>query len=189
VAALGKALKSLKATFRELDAAWYLFGAQAAFVYGAQRTTIDADVTMIQGHRASQEIADALVAHDFALRFPDPTFVARTRVVPIVHLGGMLVDVVLGGGGFDDVFAARAVKHRVDGILVPVATAEDIVVMKVSAGRPKDNQDVIAMLRSPRTNVDPEKVRDDLATLEAILDQSDLLPAFEALLKHARHAR
>ena len=61
--------------------------------------------------------------------------------------------------------------------------------MKVLAGRDKDSRDIITMLKSPRTNVDTQTVSARLAEFEAILEQSDLLPAFEALLKHARRSR
>jgi len=57
----------------------------------------------------------------------------------------------------------------------------------VLAGRAKDVEDVLAMLAA--NDVDAEAVRADLRELELLLDQSDLLPAFEAAVRRALRAR
>jgi hypothetical protein len=77
------------------------------------------------------------------------------------------------------------VKRKLGGVIVPVAAPEDIIVMKILAGRDKDSTDVRDMLNANRS-IRPDMVRETLAELEEALDQSDLLPAFERLLKVAR---
>lgn len=54
---------------------------------------------------------------------------------------------------------------------------------KVLAGRPKDLEDVQALLE--RTDIDRGEVRSLLGQLEEALAQSDLLPAFEAACRRA----
>ena len=72
-----------------LDAAsvrWYLFGAQAALLYGAARLTADVDVTVDLGDRPTSVLLDPLASAGFELRVPDAAgFVERTRVLPLVH--------------------------------------------------------------------------------------------------------
>jgi hypothetical protein len=69
---------------------------------------------------------------------------------------------------------------------VRVAAVEDLVVMKILAGRPKDLEDVRAMLAARRGSMDTAYIRDMLHLLEEALAQSDLLPAFEQALTHGR---
>ena len=62
-----------------------------------------------------------------------------------------------------------------------VATAEDMIVMKVLAGRGKDLDDARAILIAQRGNLDLVRVRQLLTMLDQALDRSDLLTAFNAL--------
>jgi hypothetical protein len=113
-------------------------------------------------------------------------FVARTRVLPFLHAATrMPLDVVLAGPGLEEEFLARAQRVDLEGVVVPVLAAEDLIVTKTLAGRPKDRDDVVGILRERGTSLDLEQVRRTLRLLERALDQSDLLPAFEADLDRA----
>jgi predicted nucleotidyltransferase len=74
---------------------------------------------------------------------------------------------------------------NIDGVSVPVASPEDVIVMKVLAGRPKDQEDVRSVLRERQSRLDLDYIRDTLGILEQALDQSDLLPAVELQLRRA----
>jgi hypothetical protein len=52
--------------------------------------------------------------------------------------------------------------------------------MKILAGRPKDIEDVRAVLRERRATIDVAYIRSTLGLLEEALSQADLLPRFEA---------
>lgn len=180
LAALGSALKSLRVR-------WYLFGAQAALLYGASRLTADVDVTVQLGDQETANLVQALERAGFRLRVRDVGgFVARTRVLPFVYpRSGMPVDIVLAGPGLEDLFFRRRRRRIVDGVPVFVASPEDVAVMKVLAGRGKDEDDTIAILAAqPRLNL--RRIRTTLGALERALDQSDLRPRFERLLARAR---
>lgn len=170
----------------ELQVGWYLFGAQAALLYGSPRLTADADITVQLGSVSNEELVEALQAHGFDLRITDQAFVRTTRVLPIVHRSsGFPADVVLGGPGLEEAFLARAVNRAVHGLQVPVAAPEDLIVMKVLAGRRKDEEDVTAVLSAQRGRLDLELIRRTLRALAEALAQDDLLPTFERLLVEA----
>src|SRR5438552_19163909 len=77
-------LAALAAALDRLGVAWYLFGAQAALLYGAARLTADVDVTVRLGDQPTSALVDALVAAGFELRVRGVHgFVARTRVLPL----------------------------------------------------------------------------------------------------------
>jgi hypothetical protein len=170
----------------ELKVGWYLFGAQAALLYGSPRLTADADITVQLGQLAPPAFAATLERHGFELRVADEAFVRTTRVLPIVHRSSNFpADVVLGGPGLEEAFLERAATHVVHGLEIPVAAAEDLVVMKVLAGRRKDEEDVVAMLSAQRGKLDLALVRRNLHDLSEALSQDDLLPLFERLLLEA----
>jgi hypothetical protein len=133
--AVAELLDGLREAFGELRLPWYLFGAQAALLYGAARLTADVDVTV------------------------EP--------------------------GLEELFASRAHELDVAGIRVPVARAEDLIVMKVLAGRDKDIGDIESVLLA-QSGLDLELIRETLRLLEQALDQSDLLPLFEQVLLRTR---
>jgi hypothetical protein len=58
--------------------------------------------------------------------------------------------------------------------------------MKLLAGRPKDLDDVTAIVAARTDTLDLDYVRDTLRLLEDALGQSDLLPALDESLSRAR---
>ncbi len=186
---LADALAALARALKKLGAPWYLFGAQAALLYGAARLTADVDVTVQLRRRTSAELVGALEKAGLRLRVRDVgEFVARTRVLPFVHSrSGMPVDIVLAGPGIEECFFRRRRYRVIEGVRVPLASPEDLIVMKVLAGRGKDEDDIVAILAAQR-RLDLKRIRETLGVLQRALDQGDLAPRFETLLKRARTA-
>ena len=103
--------------------------------------------------------------------------------MPFIHrVTSLPLDVVLSGPGLEERFFARTEGRDIEGVRTRVASAEDIVVMKTLAGRPKDVEDVIAILAACGAGLDLRYIRDTLQLLESALAQSDLAPAFERAL-------
>ena len=175
-------LADLGAALAAIHVEWFLFGAQAAIVYGVARLTADVDVTARMPERLSNRaLVDALAARGFRLRFDDPAIVEQGRVLPFAHdATGLPVDVVLAGPGLEDEFFARAELHDIDGVNVRVVDVSDLIVMKVLAGRPKDIEDVVTLLRVQESGIDLARVSRLLQMLESALGQSDLIPALES---------
>jgi len=173
-------LDSLRSSFEALDADWYVFGAQAALVHGAVRMTADVDVTVFPGDHTAEAFLEALEGHGFELRGVDADFVRETRVLPLIHLAtGINADVVLGGPGLEELFRSRVVSADLGGTRVPVAAAEDVVAMKILSGRPKDRDDVVAIIAAQGPGLNHQRVRETLELLEKALDRSDLVAELE----------
>ena len=71
--AVAEVLLALRTAFDELGADWYLFGAQAALVYGAARLTADVDVTAQLGDMPTETLVRALRKQRIELRLDDRT--------------------------------------------------------------------------------------------------------------------
>lgn len=163
---------------------WYVFGAQAVLVWGRPRLTADVDVT---AHIHPEHVGDFIrsIEHaGFELRVPDvEAFVARTRVLPCLHRAtGLPLDIVLAESGLEELFLSRAVPVDLGGVRVPVIAAEDLIVTKILAGRPKDLDDVDGVLRERLPSLDLGTIRATLGLLEEALSRSDLRLAFDAAL-------
>jgi hypothetical protein len=181
---------SLARAFALAGASWYVFGAQAALLYGVARFTADVDVTARLPNDDTSILARALLESGFALRVEDEGFVQRTRVLPVVHVAtGIPVDIVLAGPGIEEAFLERAEMRDLEGVRVPVARPEDVAAMKILAGRPKDIDDVVAILAARTGGFDLALLRRTLQTLEEALGQSDLSSALEEALARASGQR
>jgi predicted nucleotidyltransferase len=103
-------------------------------------------------------------------------------VLPVRHTAtGIPVDIVIAGPGIEELFLQRAQVHDLGGVKVPVACAEDVIVMKILGGRPKDLDDVSAILAAKRHDLDLELVKDTLRLIEHALDRSDLVSELERI--------
>ncbi len=180
---LAELLADLRQALADLGARWYLFGAQAAIVHGTTRLTADVDIT-VQLPGALVDLIAGLGRAGFESRVEDVVvFAEANRVLPLVHARTrMPVDVVLAGPGLEELFLARAEERTIDDVTVPVATAEDVIVMKVLGGRAKDLEDVAAIVRAQRSKLDLTSVRDTLRQLEQALGRGALMAALEKIL-------
>ena len=127
---------------------WFVFGAQAVVVWGRPRLTADVDITVRLKHGDPADFWREMEKAGFRLRVSDPEpFIARARVLPFLHTATQLpLDIVLAGPGIEDQFIERAIRIEIEGLSVPVASPEDLIVMKVLAARPKDVEDIRAIL-------------------------------------------
>ncbi|MBN8613995.1 MAG: nucleotidyl transferase AbiEii/AbiGii toxin family protein [Deltaproteobacteria bacterium] len=185
---IAETLRALREAFESLGLRWYVFGAQAAILYGSSRMTEDVDVTLDPGRVTTKTILEALDDAGFSPRTEDIEVLAVTaRVLPIEHRGsGTPVDVVLAGPGLEEDFASRARHHSIAGETVPVAAVEDLVVMKLLAHRPHDIEDVIAVLRANRATIDLDRARVTLVELEAAIEDDSLVSRLDEALRRVR---
>lgn len=186
--AAASALADLARALNRLGLRWYVFGAQAAIHYGSPRSTADVDVTVELAERAPSELLSALRAVGIEPRIElDEAFIAATRVLPMVHTPTRMdVDVVLAGPGPEETFLSRVRQSQFEGVSVPIASPTDLVVMKILAGRPKDLDDVVAVLRAAPQGLDTDDARRMLVEMEQLLGQSDLAPLLEQAIARAR---
>jgi Nucleotidyltransferase of unknown function (DUF6036) len=179
-AAVAELLRVLAGVMKSQGLSWFLFGAQAAILWGSSRFTGDVDVTVAIPDDALEDFIEAMAEHEFALKFPDRDFIQRSRVLPFIHRPtNMALDVVRAGPGLEEEFAQRTISVELQQTSVPVISPEDLIVMKVLAGRPKDIDDIRGVIHEHRETLDVERIRTLLRFLEQALTQSDLLPEFE----------
>lgn len=176
-------LAAVAPVLRQSGNRWYLFGAQAVTVWGRPRVSADVDITAAVAAPYDDFVA-AMLRAGFDLRLSDwREFVARTRVLPLLHRATrMPLDVVLAGPGLEEEFLDRALVVSLAGMEVPVISPEDLIVTKLLASRPKDVEDVRGILEERHERLDLVRIRSLLRLLETALSRSDLTSDFERLL-------
>jgi hypothetical protein len=131
---------------------YMVIGGQAVLVHGEPRLTRDIDITVGVGVDGIDRVLAVL--DDVGLK-PLPSdpraFAAQTMVVPSLDEGsGIRVDVILSFTSYEAQAIERASAVAMEGGSVRVASPEDLVVLKVFAGRPRDLEDVRnVLLRNP----------------------------------------
>jgi len=186
--AQSEVLAALARVFRKLRARWYVFGAAAVSVRARPRLTDDLDVTVLIAPGQRQDLVDAVRAAGFTFEHDFATILRTSAVLRTRHRRTKLpIDIVIGGPGLEEEFAERASLIKFGRTRVPVISTEDLLACKLLAGRPKDLEDVRALLREDI--VDLARARALLKRIESELDQSDLSPMLELLLKERRGRR
>jgi hypothetical protein len=163
---------------------WYLFGAQAVALHGVPRVTADDDVTVEPTAAGTAPLVKRLVRAGFALQPVGDidSFVAQTRVLPFVHLATQTsFDVVLSGPGLEEEIHRRVVRRRLGRVDLRVIDVNDLLVLKMLASRPKDLEDVAALVRAAPDGLSRTAVIDRLREFERALDVSDLVQRFESI--------
>lgn len=147
----------LRELFRALDqhrVDYLVIGGVAAQVHGRRRTTKDLDVTPAPDPENFERLAAALVAleaHPTELgpSAPSPT-AEQLRLAPVVpplttrHGDLHILNEVPGAGAYI-AMRARALATDLDGIAVLIVGVDDLIRMKLSAGRPSDIEDIEAL--------------------------------------------
>ncbi|MEM9798961.1 MAG: hypothetical protein AAGA20_01460 [Planctomycetota bacterium] len=153
---VAEALRAIAGAFRRLGLDWYLFDAQAAILRGSRRLTEDIGVTVMAGALRPDVLLEACERTDLRMRFaPDDDFIARTRVLPLVHGASKVpVDVVLGGPGLEEHILASAERATAAGVDLLLPTAVHLIAVKLLAGRPRDLEDSAAMARAGAVPLD-----------------------------------
>jgi hypothetical protein len=133
-----------------------LVGGLAASLRGQTRATADIDVIIGINVDRAVAFASGLEGTKFRPLFDDVTeVVERSFILPLRHrLSNVKVDLALGLSGFEQQALARAQPMEIFGTLVPVVTAEDLLVMKILAGRPQDEQDARGIVTVQKDRLD-----------------------------------
>ncbi len=159
-----------------------VIGGVAASLVGRPRLTRDVDCLVVGGD--AEHLLRTAQEFGFRPRIPDATsFALESQVVLLRHeTSGVDVDVTLGALPFEEEVVARATRVGVAGVTLPVATAEDLVVMKAVAGRPRDLADIEGILDA-RPDLDVARVRALVRAFAETLEAPRILTALETLLR------
>lgn len=155
-------------------------GGIAVLRWGEPRETVDVDLTLITGFGQEREFV-SILTQAFQPRIDDAAaFAEVNRVLLLRTDSGVGLDIALGGLPFEELAVARSTLFTYPAD-VPLRTcsAEDLIVLKAFADRPKDWMDIEGVIIRQSPRLDWAYVREQLAPLAELKDAPDLLDRLE----------
>lgn len=166
-----------------------VLGGVAVQHWGEPRTTRDVDVVVMVPSQKMDDFLNAAVRR-FRPRLPDAlTFARRNHILLISTEDDIPVDISLGIPGYEEEVIRRAVPVSFSGLpSIRLLSAEDLLIHKSVAGRPRDVEDVERILVRQRLKVDLRYIRNWVRALAPAVEDHDVRDLFENALKKARAA-
>jgi hypothetical protein len=155
-----------------------LIGGVAVGALARARVTLDVDaVVWLPDVTAWPAFVRAMGTHGLAFRSGGSLeFAYTSRVLLLVHQPTSVpVDVSLGALAFEDELVRAARVDAASGLALPIPRPEDMVVMKAIAARPRDLDDIDALLQA-HPDIDRARAR------RLVADAADALEAPELVL-------
>ena len=173
-----------------VDRGWRFcfIGGLAVQRWGEPRETVDVDVTILTGFGTEQPFIEALVA-SFEARIPDAAaFAAANRVLLLQAPSGVGLDIALGGLPFEEAAVARSSLFTFPpNVPLRTCSAEDLVVLKAFADRPKDWVDIEGILIRQSATLDWAYVRTHLSALAELKEAPELVEKLDSLRRSVDH--
>lgn len=158
-----------------------LIGGLAASLRGQPRVTSDVDFVVAAELDQIISLARRLDVTKFRGLFADVEQVVETSfILPLRHReSNVKVDIAVGLSGFERQTVGRATPVEIAECQIPVASAEDLLLMKLLAGRPKDLQDIEGLIIAQENRLDWNYCYQVAAELGEAIDQ-DLVGPLQA---------
>lgn len=158
-------IKKLANALKNHKIPYMIIGGQAALLYREPRFTNDIDITLGIG---IEKIKDVLhICNEINLRvlIENPEeFASQTMVLPAYDdLSKMRVDFIFSFTQYETEAIGRANIIQIDGCDVAFCSLEDLIILKVFAGRAIDLEDVAVIIRK---NPDYNRILVELTLIE-----------------------
>lgn len=156
-------------------------GGLAVQRWGEPRETIDVDLTLLTGFGGEDPFVSALVAR-FEPRVADvAAFAQANRVLLLRTASGVGLDIALGGLPFEETAVERSSPFTFPpDVSLRTCSAEDLIVLKAFAARPKDWVDVDGIIIRQAGRLDWSYVRTQLAPLAELKEAPEILARLDA---------
>ena len=144
--------------------------------WGEPRETVDVDLTLLTVFGGEDRFVSTLISH-FEPRMDDAAAFARAnRVVLLRARSGVGLDIALGGLPFEETAVGRSSLFTFPpDVSLRTCSAEDLIVLKAFADRPKDWVDVDGIIIRQSGRIDWSYVRTQLAPLAELKEAPELL--------------
>ena len=158
-----------------------IIGGLALQHWGEPRLTRDVDATVLTGFGGEEPIVDALL-EQYKPRIADAReFALLNRVLLLQSENGIGIDIALGALPFEQRAIDRAVEVEVlSEKFLRLCTAEDLIVMKAFADRPRDWFDIESILMR-QDRLDWNYIMENLKPLCEAKEDPDIVPRLEAM--------
>jgi hypothetical protein len=184
---LQRALSVLTSALNATGVPWMIIGGIAVIARGVRRMTTDIDAA-VQGDQVDvSALLAALARKRIAPRIDNVERFARESLVLLLRHQptGVELDVSLAWTDFEHGAIAAASLTAFGTVKAPMAQAEDLVVFKAIAGRPKDIEDATTLLVL-YPELDRARLRERVRQLAELADSPALADGLDAAIAASR---
>lgn len=157
-------------------------GGLAVLQWGEPRLTRDLDLTVLAGWGNEEAVIDTILSGIEPRMDNARAFAVDNRVLLLKSRAGIPVDLALGALPFEESATRRARDISIANRPLRLCTAEDLVVMKAFANRPRDWSDVEGILIRQKGRLDTPYIRDQLSGLAPAKPDEDILQRLDGML-------
>lgn len=156
-------------------------GGLAVQRWGEPRETVDVDLTLLTGFGDEARFVSVLI-EAFEARIDDAAqFAVVNRVLLLRASSGVGLDIALAGLPFEELAVSRASLFTFPpDVPLRTCSAEDLIVLKAFADRPKDWLDIEGILIRQSDQLDWPYVRTQLAPLAELKEAPELMDKLES---------
>ncbi len=160
-----------------------IIGGIAVLRWGEPRFTRDVDVTLLTGFGNELEFIQTILASGYAGRISDAAgFALKHRVLLLESPNDIPIDISLAGFPFESLAIERATPFEFEpGCKLRTCSAEDLMVQKLFASRPRDILDVQTIADKQRGHLDWTYIESQLAPLAELKEQPAIMATFVKL--------
>jgi hypothetical protein len=158
-------------------------GGLAVLRWGEPRFTRDVDVTLLCPFGCEDEVSAPLLDSGYLGRISDPReFARRNRVLLLQSPDGVPIDIALAALPYEEGLVERSSLFEFEATSVlRTCSAEDLIVLKLFAFRPRDVLDVETVIIRQRGVLDWQYIAANLQPLAEVKDQPEIMATFERL--------
>lgn len=176
------AAAELQEFFRARQWCFCIIGGLALLRWGEPRFTRDIDVALLTGFgEEGRFIAPLLKA--YTARIGDAAeFARRTRVLLLESANGVQLDISLAALPYERLAIERATEHEFEeNCRLLTCSAEDLLIQKLFASRPKDLVDAEGLVARSGTGLDWDYVETHLRPLAELKDEQAIMGSLRRL--------
>lgn len=181
---LFEAITAINSWFRATKVPFVYVGGIAASIHGKPRLTQDVDALIMMDDTQWESFVASAEKFGIAPRISNAiSFAKKSRMLLMRHTPTSTdVDIMVGLMPFEETMIRHAVSIRISNTTLRLPKPEDLIIMKSVAGRPKDLEDIRAILDAhPRMNI--TKLRKTIAELADAVGDSQMLKTFDSNVK------
>jgi predicted nucleotidyltransferase len=180
-----EALQAFHDALVELRAPFTFIGGVAVIARGVPRLTVDIDATVRAPDTSVDSIFEALARHEIGPRMDQAKEFARMHHVFLARHEptGTPIDLSLAYLDFEDEAIQSSDEIDYAHVRIPVARAEDLVVYKIVASRPRDIDDAEKLLNLHGGEIQIARVRRLVQQFCEVLEDTARLETLDRLLK------
>jgi hypothetical protein len=187
---LETALSALAAALDSTGIGWMIIGGIAVIARGVRRMTTDIDA-VVQGDAIDVEaLITTLAKHQIVPRIEGAIEFAQANLVLLLRHEPSYVDldVSLAWTNFEIEAIAGRDTVLYGNVSAPMARAEDLVIFKAMATRPKDVEDASSLLLL-HEGIDLARVRRHVHDLAILADEPDIERGLESIIARVHSLR